>query len=288
MAESPPAHDPATRYRALERAYTEDRWPDVLRDGETLIAALKDQQDCNSEALCSRAQLLLGHAYLYGLRTPASARAYYQAVLAGPADAELHRLAAAALQYCQPVSPGAGPDPGQPQPGAAQRQPTASEPPANQPAASGQLDPFLERVAEAAKRPTTAAARPPLATPWLVDNSSQGVAAASETSGAKPAPSLAASLELGGLGTQPQPLAMGKELAGELELAAEMEVELVLEPELLEVIQADPSLVEELEIIASQPQRSGANPATRPSDQDANLDDPELLAGLLRVVVGAP
>ena len=244
MAESAPAHDPAARYRALERAYTEDRWPDVLRDGETLIAALQEQRDGNSEDLRSRAQLLLGHAYLYGLRTPASARAYYQAVLAGPANAELHRLAAAALQYCQPVSPGACPDPGQPQAAAAQQQPTANEPPADKLAASGQIDPFLASVAKAAKRPTTALPRPPLATPWLV-----------------------------------------AEVAEELELGAETELEVVLEPELLEVVQADPSLVEELEIIATQPQGSGA---ARPSDPDANLNDPELLAGLLRVVVGAP
>jgi hypothetical protein len=242
MAESPPAHDPATRYRALERAYTEDRWPDVLRDGETLIAALQEQRDGNSEDLRSRAQLLLGHAYLYGLRTPASARAYYQAVLAGPANAELHRLAAAALQYCQPVSPGACPDPGQPQPAAAQQPPTASEPPADKLAASGPVDPFLASVAMAAKQPTTAPSRPPLATPWLVDK-----------------------------------------VAEVLKLGAE--AELVLEPELLEVVQADPNLVEELEIIATQPQGSEA---ARPSDPDANLNDPELLAGLLRVVVGAP
>jgi hypothetical protein len=75
------------------------------------------------------------------------------------------------------------------------------------------------------------------------------------------------------------------EVAEELELGAETELEVVLEPELLEVVQADPSLVEELEIIATQPQGSGA---ARPSDPDANLNDPELLAGLLRVVVGAP
>mgnify|MGYP003336840181 FL=1 len=104
MAEPNLSIDPGERYASLELAYTEDRWPDVLTLGESLINDLRGRPDPLTAGLVSRAQLLLGHAHLYGLRNPAAALVYYQAVLAGPAEPDLQEIAAAALPYCQSVS----------------------------------------------------------------------------------------------------------------------------------------------------------------------------------------
>jgi hypothetical protein len=84
------------------------------------------------------------------------------------------------------------------------------------------------------------------------------------------------------------------------ELVPSLEVEVVEEPELMEVAQADPSLAEELEIeltgigerrasqrgdgTATKEQKTPA-PADSLEEPDDLMEDPELLAGLLRVVV---
>jgi hypothetical protein len=102
MAPSPLANDPGERYAELERAYTEDRWPDVVEQGGQLIADLGNTPDPLTMDLANRAQLLVGHAHLYGLRNPAAALPHYQAVLAGPADPDLRRIAEDALPHCQP------------------------------------------------------------------------------------------------------------------------------------------------------------------------------------------
>jgi hypothetical protein len=50
MAESNLATDDlGERYAALELAYTEDRWPDVLQQGESLIADLSTTSDPQRE-----------------------------------------------------------------------------------------------------------------------------------------------------------------------------------------------------------------------------------------------
>ena len=105
MAPSNPASDPAHRYSELELAYTEDRWADVLADGQTLIDNLQSSRDPRQAGLRSRAQLLLGHAQLYGLGNPAAARPYYEAVLRGASEPELRQIAEAALPYCQRSEP---------------------------------------------------------------------------------------------------------------------------------------------------------------------------------------
>ena len=83
MAPPPQANDPGERYAELERAYTEDRWRDVVEQGGQLITDLGNNPDPMTIDLANRAQLLVGHAHLYGLRDPASALPLYQAVLAG-------------------------------------------------------------------------------------------------------------------------------------------------------------------------------------------------------------
>jgi hypothetical protein len=86
------------------------------------------------------------------------------------------------------------------------------------------------------------------------------------------------------------------------ELVPSLEVEVVEEPELVEVAQADPSLAEELELEltrirerraakranAAVPQQlvtSAPTAGVTPQEPDDLMEDPELLAGLLRVVL---
>jgi len=84
------------------------------------------------------------------------------------------------------------------------------------------------------------------------------------------------------------------------ELVPSLEVEVVEEPELIEVAQADPSLAEELEIELTRIRERRASqrgdgtatqelappaPADSLAEPDDLMEDPELLAGLLRVVV---
>jgi cytochrome c5 len=84
------------------------------------------------------------------------------------------------------------------------------------------------------------------------------------------------------------------------ELVPSLEVEVVEEPELMEVAQADPSLAEELEIELTPIRKRRASqrgdgtatqeleppaPADSLEEPDDLMEDPELLAGLLRVVV---
>jgi hypothetical protein len=281
MAPSSLANDPGERYAELERAYTEDRWPDVVEQGGQLIADLGNTPDPLTMDLANRAQLLVGHAHLYGLRNPAAALPHYQAVLAGPADPDLRRIAEDALPHCQPpvetVAP-ASPAVAQERGPWATLESTA-EPLGDQP---------LDTEAAWTPRPGTAEqAITEAATPWLqpqplqleqpIQNEvSGGLAAPSTTS-----PSLVPSLEV------------------------ELEVDVVEEPELVEVAQADPSLAEELELeltrIRERRAARRSDPAAiedlattapaawaaplEPDDLDDLMDDPELLAGLLRVVV---
>jgi hypothetical protein len=84
------------------------------------------------------------------------------------------------------------------------------------------------------------------------------------------------------------------------ELVPSLEVDVVEEPELMEVAQADPSLAEELEIELTPIRKRRASqrgdgtatqeleppaPADSLEEPDDLMEDPELLAGLLRVVV---
>ena len=315
MAPSPLANDPGERYAELERAYTEDRWPDVLEQGSQLIADLSN--DPVAADLASRAHLLLGHAHLYGLRDPAAALPHYLALLAGPADPDLRRIAEDALPYCQstvePVAPGAEEGAA----GAVVLDAGSSE------AAAG-----LFTTAAATDATTAAAAASPMVAqelaPWaaieptaeplgdqIVDSQGQWVPrAGTAPEGIKKAatPWLDAPIRLDEANSLEKPIQT--EVGGLLaspgsanrEVVPRLEVEVVEEPELVEVAQADPSLAEELEIELT---RIRERRAYRPVDASASQDlataaptvesaledpdhlmeDPELLAGLLRVVV---
>jgi len=293
MAPSPLANDPGQRYAELERAYTEDRWPDVLEQGGQLISDLSNDPDPVIADLASRTHLLLGHAHLYGLRDPAAALPHYQALLAGSEDPDLRRIAKEALPYCQPTV-----------------EPAASE------AAAGM---FATAPATATGASAAAAASPwvaqelfpraaiePTAEPLgdqILDSQGQWIpravtAAEAITEAATPwldAPirlEKAIQSEVGGMVAAPD-TTIG-------ELVPSLEVEVVEEPELVEVAQADPRLAEELEIELTRIRerhaarrgdgtatKEGVTPAPADSLEEADdlMEDPELIAGLLRVVV---
>lgn len=148
MADFPLPPDPAARYAELEQAYTEDRWADVVRLGEGLVTDLSGSGPISQPELLGRAQLLLGHAHLYGLADPSAAQPHYRDVLAFSTDANLRQLAETALASC-------------------------GDPPSNagEPEAPNEPDSFLA-VVDAARQtsqsPTTGAAAP-----WLAEASPQ-------------------------------------------------------------------------------------------------------------------
>jgi len=290
MAPSPLANDPGERYAELERAYTEDRWPDVLKQGGQLIADLSHDPDPVTADLASRARLLLGHAHLYGLRDPAAALPHYQTLLAGSADPDLRRIAEEALPYCQPtVEPGvskaaAGKFATAPATATGASAAAAASPrvaqelfprAAIEPTAEPLGDQILDRQGQWIPRAGTAEeAITEAATPWLEAPIRLEQAIQTEVSGMLTAP---------GTTTGPS-----------------LEVEVVEEPELVEVAQADPRLAEELEIELTRIRerhaahrgdgtaiQEGVSPAPADSLEEADdlMEDPELLAGLLRVVV---
>jgi len=293
MALSPLANDPSERYSELERAYTEDRWPDVLEQGNQLIADLSNGPDPVTADLASRAHLLLGHAHLYGLRNPAAALPHYQALLAGSADPDLRRIAEEALPYCQSTVEPAAPEAAA---GVFRTAPaTATDATA---AATASPSVAQELFPRAAFEPTTE----PLGD-QILDTQGQwihqaGTASEPITEAATPWLDGPIRLEqaiqtgVGGMVAAP-----GKTIK---ELVPSLEVEVVEEPELMEVAQADPSLAEELEIeltgigerrasqrgdgTATKEQKTPA-PADSLEEPDDLMEDPELLAALLRVVV---
>ena len=293
MAPSPLANDPSKRYSELERAYTEDRWPDVLEQGNQLIADLSNGPDPVTADLASRAHLLLGHAHLYGLRNPAAALHHYQALLAGSADPDLRRIAEEALPYCRSTVEPAAPEAAAgvfatapatatdataaatASPSVAQELfPRAAFEPTTEPLGDQILDTQGQWIHQAgtASEPITEAATPWLDGPIRLEQAIQ--------------------TGVGGMVAAP-----GKTIK---ELVPSLEVEVVEEPELMEVAQADPSLAEELEIeltgigvrrasqrgdgTATKEQKTPA-PADSLEEPDDLMEDPELLAGLLRVVV---
>ncbi len=293
MAPSPLANDPSKRYSELERAYTEDRWPDVLEQGNQLIADLSNGPDPVTADLASRAHLLLGHAHLYGLRNPAAALPHYQALLAGSADPDLRRIAEEALPYCrstvEPAAPEAAagvfataPATATDATAAATASPSVAQELFPRAAFERTTEPLGDQIldtqgqwihqAGTASEPITEAATPWLDGPIRLEQAIQ--------------------TGVGGMVAAP-----GKTIK---ELVPNLEVEVVEEPELMEVAQADPSLAEELEIeltgigerrasqrgdgTATKEQKTPA-PADSLEEPDDLMEDPELLAGLLRVVV---
>lgn len=106
MAESAAAGDPTQLYTAIEKAYCEDRWSDVLEQGERLLARLPS----DDLGLRQRLQLLMAHTFLYGFGDRKSAAGLYSAVEASQAESALRQIAAQGLQQCDvPVLEETGP-----------------------------------------------------------------------------------------------------------------------------------------------------------------------------------
>jgi len=100
MADSALSNDPLERYGAIERAYCEERWTAVIHDGQALVADLSRLEEAPPEGLTERLQLLIAHAFLYGLGDRDSAEDFYQAVLRSGAEASLRQIAEQGLQQC--------------------------------------------------------------------------------------------------------------------------------------------------------------------------------------------
>jgi hypothetical protein len=112
MAESAAAGDPTQLYTAIEKAYCEDRWSDVLQQGERLLAQLPS----DDLGLRQRLQLLMAHTFLYGFGDRGSAADLYRAVEASQAEPALRQIAAQGLQQCDvPVQQAPEPEPSPPQ-----------------------------------------------------------------------------------------------------------------------------------------------------------------------------
>lgn len=107
MADSALSTDPLERYGEIERAYCEERWTSVIDDGQALLAELSRVDAVSPPAgLRERLQLLVAHAYLYGLGDRDNAEDFYQAVLRSEAETSLRQIAEQGLQQCGlPVAP---------------------------------------------------------------------------------------------------------------------------------------------------------------------------------------
>ena len=112
MADLAPPEDAAGRYAELERAYIDQSWLTVLRNGEILLDDLRQEEA--AQALANRVRVLMGHASLYGLGEPELAEPHYMAVLQSTAEGELLNIAGDGLERCRISRPADsdGADPG--------------------------------------------------------------------------------------------------------------------------------------------------------------------------------
>ena len=90
------------RYSAIEEAYCDDRWSEVLERGQALRDDLASSLDPTLVGLRQRVELLLAHSHLYGLGDRKAARHLYESVLNGQAEATLTESARQGLELCHP------------------------------------------------------------------------------------------------------------------------------------------------------------------------------------------
>lgn len=109
MAESAAARDPLQRYAAIEQAYRDDRWPEVIRSGQELLGDLAAGPGPTRPGLRERLELLMAHAHLYGLGNRDRAEELYRSVLRVGAEPALREIAEQGLQQCSlPAADAAG------------------------------------------------------------------------------------------------------------------------------------------------------------------------------------
>ena len=258
------------RYSAIERAYSERRWPEVESLSQGLLAELEPNP---ADPLQLRLVLLLGHTRLYGLTDPSGARHYYASVLEHCEEPTLRDIAQQGLAQCDREA--------------------EAQLPITQAAA-----PWLTDSAPAAAGAATNAAASDDASPWLSELADAGQESG-HTVEEPERPSPAADLPAIAASPEPEPEASAQEqepgLAAEPERVrepvpervsepeAELVGEIVDEPEQIAVAQADPLLrqelvLEELTSPGEDNSSAGDSPGELTADQ---LDD--LSRGLLRI-----
>jgi hypothetical protein len=308
MAEFADRDDPSQIYTAIEKAYCEDRWPEVIERGGRLLGELAKED----RALGQRLQLLMAHAYLYGYGDRDSAEDLYRAVLESQAEVALRQIAAHGLEQCdlapqrlaaagatRSSSPTA-PEAESPAAGPASTEPEDQPPPRihpnpvelPQPAAA----PSLEDGSVSSLHESLQALIPDLppqgavaiesapAMPWLESLGEVRPAAAApvDLPWALPVATAAAQPPEPAGAEQPEAAAAGLPEAARESLIAEV----IDEPEMIEVHQADPSLAEEFELLESQRREALSKALPRPTREETAPpieEDPDLLRGLLRV-----
>lgn len=231
--------DPTRHYEAIELAYREERWQDVLQDGRTLLEALEGSDEPLAHALRLRVLLLQAHALLHGLGDRDGAEDLYRAVLTSrEAEPALRQSAEQGLQQCNlPVfrpsrfaeaKADTEAEPDTPAPAAARPSADvpAARPSSDAPPADGEDDP-APMGAGGRSEASNGAPGPKL--PAFLENPAAGVAAS--------APSTARNHAMPWLAQSPAAGAEERVVA-----------EVVHEPEQIEVHQADPSLVEPVDL----------------------------------------
>lgn len=169
--------DQIRRYQAIEQAYCENRWREVLREGEKLLDELTRSDGEETEGLEQRLQLLLAHTHLYGFADRDAAEDHYSSVLRSRADASLRQIASEGLARCNQPRMGSG----EPTASAVDEPDIPTPEPADEPLATGSPMAFAQALSlskeetESAElvRPAapwesdTNAPAPEAATPWL-------------------------------------------------------------------------------------------------------------------------
>lgn len=100
MAESAALRDPLQRYSEIEQAYRDDRWQEVIRSGADLLNEFGASPDAAMPGLKERVELLMAHAYLYGLGDRDNAEDLYNSVLRSGSEPELRQIATQGVQQC--------------------------------------------------------------------------------------------------------------------------------------------------------------------------------------------
>ncbi|MCS5690939.1 hypothetical protein NZK33_02940 [Cyanobium sp. FGCU-6] len=240
MAEPHEQSAAADRYAAVEAAYCDDRWQDVLDQGERLLGDLDPLDDALATALRQRLQLLMAHSHLHGFGDRDAAEDLYRQVLnTANAEPALRRSAEEGLQQCNRPIVRAAVDIVEPPALAA----PASERPLPEPVAPPlTVDPAVPFAAGTAS--ATASLIQAAATPWLAANPQIPAAVVRDAEEGPGDPSPAST---------PAPRLMA---------------DVVEEPELLEVHRVDPLLAEEIELALQEPAASAAPAQVKASPGD--------------------
>jgi hypothetical protein len=300
MSDPTPMSDPTQLYTAIEKAYCEDRWSDVLDQGEKLLSQLP-AEDLD---LRQRLQLLMAHTFLYGYGDRDSAEDFYRAVHGSKAEASLRQIAANGLEQCHqpparlPRNAALDPRPSAAAEPRAPVDPDGLPQPVDGPTLGEEGVPNLhDAVAALSAESGPSAADLPPVMPWLTTDP------ATERPGTPagtPAPRSLPWQREASLPQTSEELAAaptGEELDDTMPELETLIADVIDEPEMIEVHQADPVLAEEFELqemdtapvpvpeaktMESTSAAAALEPAAEPVPSE---EDPELLGCLLRVEI---